>query len=171
MVEFMGAGVLISMEEYLRTAYSPDREYVDGVVVERHVGEIPHGIVRSNVVHWLRQHYPGFRVWPEVRVRTTAWRCRIPDVLVVSDRPRTAVLETPPSIVVEILSPSDEMSEVIEKLEEYRSIGVRNIWVLDPRRHKAYAFDERGLEEVRGSELVAVEIGIRLSLRDVFEDL
>jgi len=63
-------------------------------------------------------------------VRTTAGRCRIPDVLVVSDRPRTAVLETPPSIVVEILSPSDEMSEVIEKLEEYRSIGVRNIWVL-----------------------------------------
>jgi Uma2 family endonuclease len=167
----MGVGTLMSLEEYLCTSYSPDREYIDGAVVERHVGEIPHGIVQSNVVYALRRLYPGFRVWPEVRLRTLAGRCRIPDVLVVSDRPRTAVLETPPSIIVEILSPSDEMSNVIEKLEEYRSIGVRNIWVLDPRRRKGYTFDVRGLEELQGSELIADELGIRLGLDDVFQDL
>ena len=33
----MGAGTLISVEEYLRTSYSPDKEYVDGVLVERNV--------------------------------------------------------------------------------------------------------------------------------------
>ena len=32
---------LVSLAEYLDTAYSPDREYVDGVVVERHLGEGP----------------------------------------------------------------------------------------------------------------------------------
>ena len=32
----MSAAVLISMAEYLDTSYSPDREYVDGAVVERH---------------------------------------------------------------------------------------------------------------------------------------
>jgi hypothetical protein len=30
---------LVSLQEYLDTDYSPDREYVDGVVVERSVGE------------------------------------------------------------------------------------------------------------------------------------
>jgi hypothetical protein len=30
--------VLVALEEYLNTSYSPDREYVDGVVVERNVG-------------------------------------------------------------------------------------------------------------------------------------
>ena len=31
--------VLAPIEEYLETDYSPDREFVDGTVVERHVGE------------------------------------------------------------------------------------------------------------------------------------
>jgi hypothetical protein len=30
---------LISVREYLSTSYSPDREYVDGRIVERSVGE------------------------------------------------------------------------------------------------------------------------------------
>jgi hypothetical protein len=93
----MEGGTLISMEEYLGTAYSSDREYVDGAVVERHVGEIPHGIVQSNVIFALRRKCPQLRAWPEVRVRTLAGRCRIPDVLVVADRPRTPILESAPT--------------------------------------------------------------------------
>src|SRR5438309_8682538 len=149
----MSAGILISMEEYLNTAYSPDWEYVDGEVVERHVGEIPDAIVRSNVVFALRRRYPAFRVWPEVRVRTIAGRCRIPGVLVVSDRPRTPIMESPPLIVVEILPASDEITNVTEKLEEYSALGVPNIWVLDPRRRRAYIFRHNTLEDIRGGEL------------------
>jgi Uma2 family endonuclease len=167
----MGAGILISMEEYLNTAYSPDREYVDGAIVERQVGEIPHGIVQSNVVFAFRRRYPGYRVWPEVRVRTIAGRCRIPDVLVVSDRPRTAILETPPLIVVEILSASDVMTNVIEKLYEYTAIGVPNIWVLDPRLKLAYRWTGHALEDVSGEELVSASPEIRLNLAEVFQDL
>jgi len=60
---------------------------------------------------------------------------------------------------------------VIEKLEEYRSIGVPSIWVLDPRRRRAYTFDDRGLEEVQGSELVASGANVRLALVEAFHDL
>ena len=35
----MATGTLISVDEYLRTSYSPDKEYVDGILVERNVGE------------------------------------------------------------------------------------------------------------------------------------
>jgi hypothetical protein len=31
--------VTIAVEEYLATSYRPDMEYVDGQLVERHVGE------------------------------------------------------------------------------------------------------------------------------------
>ena len=78
-------------------------------------------------------------------------------------------MEIPPLIVVEILSASDEMTNVIEKLEEYRTIGVPHIWVLDPRRMKAYTFRDRTLEEVQ--ELVAEDLGIRLSLSEAFDDV
>lgn len=32
----------LAVEEYLRTTYRPDREYVDGRLVDRHVGEYTH---------------------------------------------------------------------------------------------------------------------------------
>ena len=104
-------------------------------------------------------------------MRTVAGRCRIPDVCVVLIDPGTDILESPPFIAVEILSQSDEMTNVVEKLEEYWAIGVPYIWLLDPRRSKAYTFQADGLGEVRGQELVATEPEIRLSLADVFHGL
>jgi len=40
---------MVSLEHYLDTSYSPDREFVDGVVVERDVGERPHSRVLTNL--------------------------------------------------------------------------------------------------------------------------
>jgi hypothetical protein len=37
----MSVAKMISLEEYLHTSYSPDREYRDGVLVERNVGDKP----------------------------------------------------------------------------------------------------------------------------------
>jgi hypothetical protein len=35
----MGVETLISVAEYLNTSYDPDMEFVDGVLVERNVGD------------------------------------------------------------------------------------------------------------------------------------
>jgi len=43
----MGSATLISVEEYLRSSYSPDREYVDGEIVERNLGEKTHGRIQK----------------------------------------------------------------------------------------------------------------------------
>src|ERR1700679_3294774 len=72
--------VLTAIEENLETDYSPDREFVAGLVVERHLGEQPHSIVQSNVHYSLRRRYPKLLVLPEQRVRTTPNRCRVPDI-------------------------------------------------------------------------------------------
>jgi len=43
-----------SVEEYLRTCYDPDMEYVDGQLLERHVGEYFHGLLEGAIMlHWL----------------------------------------------------------------------------------------------------------------------
>jgi len=49
-------------------------------------------------------------------------------------------LEIAPDLVVEILSPNDRWSEVMEKLHEYFNIGVRLVWVADPRSRSVYAY-------------------------------
>lgn len=49
----MAAGTLISVQEYLSTSYSPDREYVDGVVVERNLGERDHSRLQTDLSTYL----------------------------------------------------------------------------------------------------------------------
>ena len=156
-----------AIEEYLETDYSPDREFVDGRVVERHVGEQTHSIVQSNVSYSLRRRYPKLLILPEQRVRTTPTRCRIPDVCVALQKSPTEVFETPPLICIEILSRRDEMSDVLEKLEEYAAAGVRYIWVVDPRRRRAFYYDG-GLREVRSDFATTDEPLIELPLADLF---
>jgi hypothetical protein len=36
----MPPSTIVPVEEYLRTIYDPDREYVDGALVERHGGSV-----------------------------------------------------------------------------------------------------------------------------------
>jgi hypothetical protein len=54
----MGTTKLVSVEEYLRTSFpDADREYVDGRIVERNVGEVDDSDVQSSIPHYLRTHY------------------------------------------------------------------------------------------------------------------
>jgi Uma2 family endonuclease len=159
--------VLAPIEEYLETDYSPDREFVDGTVVERHVGEKSHSSAQGNVHYSLRSRYPKLFIWLEQRVRTTRNRCRIPDVCVTVQEPPTEVFETPPLICIEILSRRDEISNALEKLEEYAAAGVRYIWVVDPRRKKTFAYDG-ALREVTSVLATTDEPLVELPLADVF---
>jgi hypothetical protein len=40
---------LVSVEEYLGTSYSPDCEYIDGVVAERNLGQFDHSSLQGVV--------------------------------------------------------------------------------------------------------------------------
>ncbi|MFL6352133.1 MAG: hypothetical protein ACJ74Z_09810 [Bryobacteraceae bacterium] len=46
----MAASTQISVEEYLKTVYCPDRDYVDGVVEERNLGERDHSWIQGLLV-------------------------------------------------------------------------------------------------------------------------
>jgi Uma2 family endonuclease len=159
---------LVSIAEYLDTAYSPDREFINGVILERHLGERPDSLVQKNIIILLDRQAPNLFVWPEQRVRTKLTRTRIPDVCVTAADPELDVFDTPPLICVEILCRRDEMTDVLEKLEEYAEFGVQEIWLIDPRRLKAFRY-EKGLVPV--SALTFPAAGIELSLADVFRGL
>jgi Uma2 family endonuclease len=166
----MGAGTLISVEEYLRTSYSPDREYVDGVLVERSVGKKPHSRVQRNLIVALARKYPAVYVWPELRMRTTGDRHRIPDVSVTTFEPESNVLEEPPLIAIEILSEEDSVTGLIEKLKEYESIGVPNIWVFDPRLREMFTFHANALQEITRDVIATEDPRIELTRDEVFRD-
>jgi hypothetical protein len=52
----MATSAQISVTEYLRSAFDPDAEYVNGEIEERNVGEYDHNAVQMAVLLWFHQH-------------------------------------------------------------------------------------------------------------------
>jgi Uma2 family endonuclease len=96
-------------------------------------------------------------------------RSRVPDVCLTLEDPGIDVFEEPPFLVVEILSKRDEIGEVTKKLAEYEAFGVPHIWLIDPRRAKAFTYRRGCLELVTGGALVAGQI--EMPLEEVFRGL
>jgi len=127
--------------------------------------------VLSNLVCSLRQRHSRLHVWPILHVRTAASRVRVPDVCASLEDPGTEIFETPPQMCIEILSTDDSMSDLLEKLEEYAAMGVPHIWVVDPRRRKAFTYHDRRLEEVLSGRIETAPGEISLPLEEVFLNL
>jgi Uma2 family endonuclease len=167
----MSPRTLISVEDYLASAYEPDCDYVDGHIEERNVGEWDHSKLQLRVPAHLLSHYgdAGIEVLTELRIRVTQTRVRIPDICVFLENPGERVPATPPFICIEILSPEDRMSRVEVRINDYLAMGVPYVWVLDPETKQAYAATAiDGLREVKGRELTANNPAIALPLDEIF---
>src|SRR5580698_7752639 len=75
---------LWTVQDYLRTSWSPDRELVDGRIEERNLGEKDHSIIQRflTVLFAFKRSEWGVEVFPELRTHTNARNFRVPDVLV-----------------------------------------------------------------------------------------
>lgn len=114
-------------------------ELVDGVLVE----EEQAGALHESIVAWLAH---VMRLWLGARGRVltsdakfavSERRGRKPDLTVYLTRvklPAHAVIQTPPDVAVEVVSPrpKDRRRDRFEKLLEYAAFGVRYYWIIDP---------------------------------------
>jgi Uma2 family endonuclease len=165
---------LWSIREYLRTSWSPDREYVDGRIEERNLGEKEHSIIQRFFTVLFAIHRSEWRVevFPELRTQTQVGRFRVPDVLVMRSGDKfDRYVTNPPLIAIEILSPEDSLRAVQEKAAEYRSFGVENIWIIDPEPRIVYRYVENALQEVKEAELAVAGTPIRVVLSEMFAEL
>ena len=112
----MATGTSVSVQEYLHTPYQPDCDYVDGVVVERNLGEYDHAKLQTAVVAWFfaRRRELGIHVLAELRVQVSPTRFRVPDLCaVVGEEPREQILTQPPFLCIEVLSVEDRLNEEV----------------------------------------------------------
>jgi Uma2 family endonuclease len=156
----------ISIEEYLRTSYEHDREYVRGEVVERGMPTFMHGKtqLRLGAIFVAK---PNLFASAEVRNRITPDLVRIPDIAVYSEEPTEPVPTHPPLVAIEILSPDDRYHEVVAKCREYHRWGVRHVWVVDPVSREFQYFDGMDLRTVPQLELP--EASLTITPAEVFD--
>ena len=99
-------------------------------------------------------------------------RFRIPDVCVLSrNQPIEPVFTQPPLICIEILSKDDTLRSMQDRIDDYLSLGVPNIWVVDPVARRAWVCSPGVLREPEERTLLAAGSEIRISLDELFMEL
>jgi Uma2 family endonuclease len=147
----MATGSLVSVQEYLSTSYRPDCDYVDGVVLERNLGENEHSRLQTEIWFYYRSRRKAWGLWGfvEQRVQVSGKRFRIPDVCLVRGDCRDSIFRTPPFICIEVLSKDDRLQAMRERVEDYLEFGVPYVWIVDPATRLAYRCTlGGGMEEV-----------------------
>ena len=125
----------VSVEEYLRTSYRPDVDYVDGRIEERNLGEYDHGTLQLTIAAFLKAQSKEWkiRIALDTRVQTSASRFRVPDVSVMDAQgPKEQIIRRAPLLCIEILSPEDTLRKMRRRSEDYFAMGVPYVWIFDP---------------------------------------
>src|SRR2546430_17043851 len=104
----MASKTLVTVEEYLNTCFEgPEPDYVDGEIIERHLGSIPHFEAQQRMLEFFNSLKQSFRLfgYPEVTLRLSPKRYRTADLPVFLSG-RTRRRKQPPSPPHPLLSVS-----------------------------------------------------------------
>lgn len=164
------APALIPVEEYLTTSYSPDREYRDGVLVERNVGDSTHARLQTLLSAYMVGHEKewGIEVFTELRIQIRERWYRIPDICAYSlPVPKGRYPEQPPLLWIEILSEDDKMVDVWAKAAELVKSGVPYVWIIEPHTLNSELWTASGAASVEDHVLRIPNTGIVIPLREL----
>ncbi|ADW69191.1 Uma2 family endonuclease [Granulicella tundricola] len=165
----------LSVEEYLRTSFRPDVDYVDGHIEERNLGEWDHSTIQYVFVRIFDRHRKDWqiRMRNEIRTQTGTRNYRVPDVCVTDARyPKEQVIHIPPLLCVEVLSPEDNFREMRERITDFLSMGVPQVWIVDPKRRTATVCTSAAKDTVHCTGILTVpDTLIAVDLEEVFAAL
>lgn len=170
----MASTTLIPVSEYLSTTYRPDRDFLEGELKERNVGEQPHSNVQNLLCFIFQRDRERWKVrpLPEQRVQVSGERYRIPDVTVLrSSDPWDPIVAFAPLICIEVLSKDDSLREMQQRVDDYARMGVQNIWIVDPWNRVGYYASSQGFRKTENDLLEVGGTEIRVSLNEVFQEL
>ncbi len=126
-------------------------ELLDGEIVRLSPEGEVHGYLESRLTFFLyrfnQDAQTGWILGGEVGIyiRHNPDRIRGADLAFWSkerlpDGPLTGFSEVAPDLVVEILSPTDRWVDMRQKIDDYFSIGVGTLWIVDPEEETVFVY-------------------------------
>lgn len=166
---------LVPVDVYLTSSYRPDLEYVDGLLLERGMPTIAHGLLQAILTVYFYQYRKQFHFTPLPEVRTQIVeraRYRIPDLMLCPiPLPKGKVLTSTPWAVIEILSPDDRLPDQLDRFRDYKQLGVPHVLLLDPEKRIAYRFEDGSLLQTRFTTLDLPTGSIPFETEALFQQL
>ncbi len=126
-------------------------ELIDGVIVSMGPTGGKHGYLESKLDRYLGAFIDkkkiGLCMVGEIGIyiRHDPDRIRAADFAFwasekLPDGPPLGFIEVAPDLVVEILSPTDRWPEINEKIADYFSVGVGELWIVDPSDETVFVY-------------------------------
>ncbi len=138
-----------TLEQFLALSETePPSEYLDGRVVQKPMPKGPHSLLQGKLTQHLNDVFePALMAFPELRC-TFGGRSLVPDISVFQAEriPRAESGEVaedfllPPDLAVEIVSPDQDVYELVEKLSFCIHHGTQLGWLIHPNRKQVVVF-------------------------------
>jgi len=134
-----------TIDEYMRLAESGERyELVNGRLSPMSPTSWDHGGITARLTIYLGQHVLGHKLGDMFAAETAfvldavTGDVRAADIAFVaascvSDINSPGPIPFPPDLVVEVISPSDRLTDLRKKARAYQRAGIPLVWVVNPR--------------------------------------
>jgi Uma2 family endonuclease len=134
-----------------------------------------HAIVQANLLLAIQPRYPQYRVLPELSIDFPI-RDRVPDLTFYQNITFTPgqdeiTMSEMPLGLVEILSPTQNLSDLMAKCREYFTAGVQSYWLVIPDLQTIYVYYSTEDFEIfaKKETLTDKKLGIELNLSEIFK--
>ena len=129
----------ITLDEFLENDVE-GYEYIKGELVEMSPTSRRHGRISMNIIRYLDSHIYENKLgelFPADTAFKVGERVLKPDVAFVSTERLTGDedkgLPIPPDLAIEVVSPTDVLSRIVDKVLAYLDAGTRCVWVVEPK--------------------------------------
>ena len=155
-------------------------ELVDGVAKEVAAG-VEHDVIEAYLIVLLHPYARGrgFLAGSQAGFRMHSANIRCPDVsFTLKDRfpggrPPKGFGDLAPDLCIEIISPSEDWTDMTRKVEEYFAAGAQQVWHLFPERQQAKVYrspievaEFEAQDELDGGDLLP---GFKYRVADLFD--
>ena len=140
---------IYTYQDYLKLPDDRNRyEIIEGELIMGPAPSLNHQDVSRNLLikieAFLKKHNIGKIYHAPCDVVLSDYHVVQPDLIVVLDSNKNILSEKniqgTPDLIIEILSPDTAYYDLVEKKELYEKFGVKEYWIVDPKKHRIEIF-------------------------------
>ena len=133
-----------------------------------------HSIIQSNLIMELAVYRQKYRIVSELSLDLSDWSS-VPDIAILPKmeidlRHDIIAVTAAPFAVIEIISPSQSLTELVNKAEQYFEHGVQSCWLVLPSLGNIYVFSSPEAYQIfrKNEILLDATLDINIPLDQVF---
>ncbi len=170
----------ITYEEFLQIDSNTDEhlEYIDGQVFAQASPSIKHQRISRRLSTKFDLYFDGkncehFAAPIDIKLKKQNEEYNqkvIPDLVVICDKDglKENMYEGVPTLIIEIVSPSNSHHDYVRKLNLYERFGVKEYWIVDPRFN---SIQINTLNEEQNYEIIGIHKGDETAYSSIFQKL